>query len=159
MKTSALEINLYEFQDFKVFTWIFCLLLFGPMIVIFAISYLVDRYNVARGTPGLVPQAGADMSNSSDTNQYALMTIGSGSNYSFLLGSSYVGGAIALVTIVVQFYILVPSILDADYDLSNDSSVLVSTWKCPRDSITRKDKSDINGWGWASFIVLMTFFS
>ena len=120
MTTSPLRINLHGFENFQDFTWVFCLLLLGPMIVICAISHFVDRHKVVRGTPGLVPQAEAAMSNSSNTNEYALMTIGAGSVYSFVLGSSYVGRAIALVTIGLQFTILVPFINAADYDLSND---------------------------------------
>ena len=90
--------------------------------------------------------------------KYAIETVGVGSVYSFLMSSSVGGWVIALVTIGLQTYMLWPFILAADFDLANDNSDLVYTWKCNRDSIICEDKNDLSTYGWAVFGVLMAAF-
>ena len=90
--------------------------------------------------------------------KYAIDTIGVGSVYSFLLSSNIGGWLIALVTIGLQTFMLWPFILAADFDLANDNSDLVYTWKCNRDSIICEDKNDLSPYGWVVFAVLMAAF-
>ena len=90
--------------------------------------------------------------------KYAIDIIGVGSVYSFLLSSNIGGWLIALVTIGLQTFMLWPFILAADFDLSNDESDLVYTWKCNRDSIICEDKNDLSPYGWVVFAVLMAAF-
>ena len=90
--------------------------------------------------------------------KYAIETVGVGSVYSFLMSSSVGGWVIALVTIGLQTYMLWPFILAADFDLANDNSDLVYTWKCNRDSIICEDKNDLSTYGWVVFGVLMAAF-
>ncbi|EJK50664.1 hypothetical protein THAOC_30297, partial [Thalassiosira oceanica] len=90
--------------------------------------------------------------------KYAIETIGIGSVYSFLLSSNIGGWLIALVTIGLQTLMLWPFILAADFDLANDNSDLVYTWKCNRDSIICEDKNDLSPYGWIVFGVLVAAF-
>jgi len=56
-----------------------------------------------------------------------------------------------------QLYMLFVFVEGAEIDLSDSAKDLVYTWKCPRDDIDCTSTSDLNGYGWMAFALLMGF--
>jgi len=149
-----LEIESSGFDNYETFAWVFALSVVGLCLFVLLGSSVVDY--VKHGSLPSTFQRTPSMQ-MLDT-KYAIDIIGVGSVYSFLLGSNIGGWLIALVTIGLQTFMLWPFILAADFDLANDNSDLVYTWKCNRDSIICKDKNDLSPYGWVVFAVLMAAF-
>lgn len=75
--------------------------------------------------------------------------------YRFFLGKNWCGWAIASTIMALQIWILFTFVRGAEFDLSDDNSDFVYTWKCPRDKIECDDKADLNSAGWVIFGILM----
>ena len=144
--------------DYKEFSWVLMALVLGLCIVLWAASYFIDKYKNRHSVPQGAANASEARRERSRDKKYALDRIGEGTVYRFLLTSSYLGWIITLLTIFVQFFILVPFIMAADFDLLNDKSDVAYTWKCSRDNIVCEDKGDLNGLGWWIFAILMAAF-
>jgi hypothetical protein len=90
--------------------------------------------------------------------KYALETIGDQSVYHFLVGRSIWGWFIALATMAMQIYMLFVFVKGSEKNLSSDKTVLVYTWKCPRDVDECRDLSDMSVDGWLVFGFLMSLY-
>lgn len=88
--------------------------------------------------------------------KYALGTVGDDSVYSFLLGTTFIGWLIVLITICSQMWMLFVFVQGSEIDLSDDQSDLAYTLKCPRDDDECRDSSDLDWRGWTVYAILMS---
>jgi len=87
--------------------------------------------------------------------RYALDTLGRDSVYKFFFYNDLWGWGIALTVLALQLWMCFVFIGGSEYDLHDDKSDLVYTWKCPRDEENCRDTSGLGWQGWMLFIVLM----
>ena len=62
---------------------------------------------------------------------------------------------VALATLFTQVALLVLFIVASEAKLQDDKTEIKFSWKCPRDKDTCKNSSDLSGFGWACFSLLM----
>ncbi|KAL7505943.1 hypothetical protein ACHAXN_003319 [Cyclotella atomus] len=139
------------FESYTVFTWVFLTAVLGGSLILACIVLLYGRcrrkeaYTDRSFRASVVRRA----------KKYALDKIGDDSVYKFFLGSTIHGWFTALAVIGLQIWMLYTFIFAAEFDLSDDKSDLVYTWRCPRDNIECSDKGDANPRGWLVFTILM----
>jgi len=84
----------------------------------------------------------------------ALKIIGGDSIYQFILGKSWFGWIIVLVTFGAQLWMLFVFVEGAEFSPIKDSDVPY-LWKCPPDQDTCTNTSDLGNSGWAVFTISM----
>jgi len=114
-------------------------------------SYIIDNYK-KHSFRTFAPQSQQAISRN---NAKAIEAIGNDSVYKFFLSKSLLGWAIALATMAIQIWILFIFVEGAEFNLTDDNSDFVYTWKCPRDKEECDNKTDLDEAGWAAFGILL----
>lgn len=90
-----------------------------------------------------------------EDDKYALSRIGKDSVYSYFVTQKRRSWLVAFGTVAVQVALLVFFVIASEANLQDDNTDIQFTWKCPRDSETCDDKSDLTDAGWVIFSLLM----
>lgn len=87
----------------------------------------------------------------------ALEQIGNESVYSFFVTEKDPcwKKVVAVITLLTQIALLVLFIVASEAKLQDEKTEIKFSWKCPRDSDTCKNTSDLDTFGWACFSLLM----
>ena len=90
-----------------------------------------------------------------EDDMYALGKIGKDSVYSYFVTDKYSFVIVAIVTLAMQFGLLVIFIRSSEADLQNDKTDIQFTWLCPRDSDVCKNTTSLTTLGWIFYSLLM----
>ncbi len=151
--TEQTRIQRYEFSGYTEFTWVFFISVIGFALVVCALSFSYDKFK--RRSDPVASSLARRQSMKKRATKYALDKIGQESVYRFFLGKSWVGWMVASAVMAIQIWILFTFVRGAEFDLSDDNSDFVYTWKCPRDNLECDDKADLTAAGWVMFGILM----
>lgn len=133
----------------------FAFVIFGCLFILFGITSLL--LYLIKSKRGVVVTRRSSIMRMRD-EKYALGMIGSDSVYMYFVAKSKAGWFVALTTIVLQVWMLIPFLRASEVNLQDDQIDVEFTWKCPRDSDTCENKGDLNAIGWSIFGVLMATF-
>ncbi|EJK57793.1 hypothetical protein THAOC_22130, partial [Thalassiosira oceanica] len=147
-----------EWKDYEDFGWILLACVIAYLCLLNGVSALWD-YRKKRMQRRITRRSSRYIRQKSAADEkYAIQSMGEGSVYSFFLHDNKLAWSIALVTVAIQFWMLHPFIIAAEFDLSDDRKDLVYTWKCDRVSDKCEDLGDLTWQGWFLFGLLMTTF-
>jgi len=141
------DIQKLGFKNYMYFTGVFFACVFGACCVLAFVSLTYDKFRNSSSSHQ-PPRKDID-------RKYALETVGDDSVYQFLIGTSWIGWSIVLVTMASQIWILFVFVQGAEVNLSDDKSDLAYTYKCPRDQDECRDTSDLTWQGWTVYAILM----
>jgi len=155
--TEPTELQKSGFVGYLDFTWAFFLGLIGGCCILHLASFMYGEYQdrVRARSMNILPSALPRVADGERDNKYALDAIGNDSVYMFFLGTSWWGWGFALTTLTCQIAILYVFVLGSEFDLTNDISDLVYTFRCPKDTDSCGDTSDLDWRGWLAFAILM----
>lgn len=151
VETLIQKIDLQGFEGYLQSSWFVFLAVFGACCTVYLVSYLYEKHKkhqlntiTNRRQTAIIRE-----------NVHALDAIGNDSVYQFVLSNSWLAWGITLATMVAQILVLLIFVKAAEFDVTDDNSDFVYTWKCPRDADVCEDKADLDDRGWAAFGILM----
>ena len=113
--TEETTIQRLGFEDYKHFTWVFFLLVFGTSLVLATTLYCFERHKHRGETRNVRRQSMINRD-----SKYAFESIGVNSVYSFFLGKSWPGWLISIITIALQVWMLYQFVRASEFDVSDD---------------------------------------
>ncbi|EJK49650.1 hypothetical protein THAOC_31450 [Thalassiosira oceanica] len=144
-----------EWKNYKDFGWILLACVVASLCLLNGVSALWD-YSKNRGKGTVRRRSSRYIRQKSEADEkYAIKSMGEGSVYSFFLHDDKLAWSISLVTLALQFWLLHPFIIAAEFDLSDDMKDLVYTWKCDRVSDECEDLGDLTWQGWFLFVLFI----
>ncbi len=146
-----LQINMEGFDSYEDFSWVYVLSSCGYLSIVFLASFAYDR--LFKGSSRSIHSH--DHAIKEEDKKYALDAIGNGSVYCFFLSRSWIAWIFAVVVMGIQTWILSLFVKAAEIDFTDDSSVFVYSWRCPRNSLDCDNTADDDFTGWAIFAILM----
>lgn len=139
------------FDSYEDFSWVYVLSSCGYLGIVFLASFAYDR--LFKSSSRNIHSHDNVMKE--EDKKYALDAIGNGSVYCFFLSRSWIAWIFAVVVMGIQTWILSLFVKAAEIDFTDDSSVFVYSWRCPRNSLECDNTADDDFTGWAIFAILM----
>jgi len=154
--TKNISVQEIGYKNYLQFIWVFFVSILGASCVLHIVSFGYGEYQ-KRGRQAVLTNSSDEESRGDKDRdkKYALETVGLDSVYMFFVTNSIWGWLVALATMAVQLGILFIFLEGAEFDLSDDLSDWVYTWKCPRDRDSCKDTTSVSWRGWLCFAILM----